>query len=78
MAMQELWEVISGIVSIPPPALCSLRLAPLILLCPTTGTRTDTHFDGNRVNQALAVEYGPKRRAVGLWTREKRPQSQPR
>jgi hypothetical protein len=51
VAMQELWEVISGIVSIPPPALCSLRLAPLILLRPTIGTLADTHFDGNRVNQ---------------------------
>jgi len=63
VAMQELWEVISGIVSIPPPALCSLRLAPLILLCPTIGTRTDTHFDGfgvksSNVYQALRLEVG--------------------
>jgi hypothetical protein len=56
VAMQELWEVISGIVSIPAPALCSLRFAPLILLCPIIGT-TSFSVPGKRRYRRSGYQY---------------------
>lgn len=45
MAVQELWKVIPGNVTIPSPTLCSLRVYSLTLLC------TESNFTGKRVNQ---------------------------